>query len=45
MYLTGIGDEAGASLDAQIRATQALGWTTLEARVVEVPGLDRKSVV
>lgn len=44
MYLTGIGDEAGASLDAQIRATQALGWTSLEARVVEVPGFPRANL-
>lgn len=38
MILLGIGDEAGASLDAQIRATQTLGWKYLEARNVEVPG-------
>lgn len=38
MILTGIGDEAGSSLDAQIRATQELGWRWLEARNVEVPG-------
>jgi sugar phosphate isomerase/epimerase len=44
MYLTGIGDEAGASLDAQIRATQALGWTTIEARVVEVSGFPRANL-
>ncbi len=38
MILTGIGDEAGDALDAQIRATQELGWHALEARNVEVPG-------
>jgi sugar phosphate isomerase/epimerase len=44
MYLTGIGDEAGVSLDAQIRATQALGWKTLEARAVEVPGFPKANL-
>ncbi len=44
MYLTGIGDEAGASLDAQIRAARALGWHTLELRVVEVPGHPRANL-
>jgi len=38
MILTGITDEAGAALDAQIRATQALGWRALEARNVHVAG-------
>ena len=38
MTLTGIGDEAGPSLAAQIGATQELGWRWLEARNVEVPG-------
>lgn len=37
MILTGIGDEAGNTLEAQIRATQALGWHQLEMRGVEVP--------
>jgi sugar phosphate isomerase/epimerase len=41
MILMGIGDEAGASLDAQIRATRALGWQYLEGRVVEVPGFPK----
>lgn len=41
MMLMGIGDEAGANLDAQIRATQALGWKYLEGRVVEVPGFPK----
>ena len=36
MYLTGIADEAGADIDAQIKATQELGWTTIEGRNVQV---------
>jgi len=36
MYLTGIGDEAGALLDHQIAATRALGWRSIEARNVQV---------
>ena len=38
MVLTGIGDEAGASLEAQIKAMLALGWRHVEMRVVEIPG-------
>jgi sugar phosphate isomerase/epimerase len=38
MILTGIGDEAGANIDAQIKATCELGWKHLEMRLVEVPG-------
>ena len=38
MILTGIGDEAANSLDAQIRAVRDLGWNQLEMRGVEVPG-------
>ena len=38
MILTGIGDEAGPALDAQIRATQELDWRWIEARAVEVAG-------
>jgi sugar phosphate isomerase/epimerase len=38
MILTGIGDEAGELLETQIRATLELGWSTLEARNVTVPG-------
>ncbi len=41
MILTGIGDEAGNTLDAQIRATQALGWKHIEMRGVEVPGFPK----
>lgn len=36
--LTGITDEAGNALSAQIRATRELGWKHLEVRNVEVPG-------
>lgn len=38
MYLTGIADEAGTSIDVQIKATKELGWKHIEARMVEVPG-------
>ncbi len=38
MNLTGISDEAGPAIDIQIKATLALGWRQLEARVVEAPG-------
>lgn len=38
MYLTGIGDEAGTPIEAQIKALHELGWTFLEARNVGVTG-------
>ena len=38
MILTGIGDEAGVALDAQIKAARQLGWRHLELRTVEIPG-------
>jgi len=38
MYLTGIADEAGLPLEAQIQATLELGWKNIEARMVEVRG-------
>jgi sugar phosphate isomerase/epimerase len=41
MILTGIGDEAGNSIDAQIAATNELGWKHLEMRGVEVPGFPK----
>lgn len=41
MILTGIGDEAGANLDAQISAARELGWNCLEMRAVEVPGFSK----
>ncbi len=37
--LTGIADEAGASLDVQIAAHQELGWDSIESRVVEFAGV------
>jgi sugar phosphate isomerase/epimerase len=39
MKLTGIADEAGASLDVQIKAHQTLGWDSIEARVIEINGV------
>ncbi len=44
MILTGIGDEAGDLLEAQIAATQELGWRHLEARNVCVPGHPKANV-
>jgi sugar phosphate isomerase/epimerase len=41
MILTGIGDEAGAALGAQIEAARQLGWSHLEMRAVEVPGFPK----
>ncbi len=41
MILTGIGDEAGNSLSAQIGAVRELGWTQLEMRGVEVSGFPK----
>lgn len=41
MILTGIGDEAGVRLEAQIQAAHELGWNCLEMRAVEVPGFAR----
>ena len=41
MILTGIGDEAGNTIAAQIRAAQELGWKHLEIRGVEVPGFPK----
>lgn len=41
MILTGIGDEAGNTIDAQIAALQELGWKHIEARGVEVPGFKK----
>jgi sugar phosphate isomerase/epimerase len=38
MILTGIGDEAGNTIDTQITASKELGWKHLEMRGVEVPG-------
>lgn len=44
MYLTGIADEAGVSLDTQIRATRTLGWSCIEARQVGVPGFEAANI-
>ena len=44
MVLTGIGDEAGNSIDAQIAATKDLGWKHIEARGVEVPGFPKANL-
>ena len=44
MILTGIGDEAGNTLDAQIAATKELGWERIEARGVEVPGFPKTNI-
>jgi sugar phosphate isomerase/epimerase len=35
MYYTGFADEAGNSMDVQIRATLELGWSFIEARSVD----------
>jgi sugar phosphate isomerase/epimerase len=34
MYYSGFADEAGSSIDTQIRATQELGWSNIECRNV-----------
>ncbi|MDB6037495.1 MAG: Xylose isomerase [Verrucomicrobiales bacterium] len=38
---SGIGDEAGNSIDAQIQATKDLGWQNIEMRNVEVSGFPK----
>lgn len=35
MYYTGFADEAGNSIDVQIKATLALGWSNIESRGVD----------
>lgn len=44
MILTGIGDEAGNTIDAQIAATRELCWQHLEARGVEAPGFPKANL-
>lgn len=44
MILTGIGDEAGAPLAAQITAAQTLGWRQLEMRNVQMNGLPAMNI-
>jgi len=39
----GISDEAGNTLDAQIKAVQQLGWKQIEMRGVEVPGFSKSN--
>ena len=34
MYYTGFADEAGKDIETQIRATQELGWSNIEARKI-----------
>jgi sugar phosphate isomerase/epimerase len=41
MILTGIGDEAGNTIGAQLQVIQRLGWNQLEMRGVEVPGFPK----
>ena len=35
MFLTGFADEAGSSLDIQIKATKELGWKYIETRNID----------
>src|SRR5882762_8527249 len=44
MILTGIGDEAGNTIDAQIAATKELGWKSIEARGVEASGFPKANI-
>jgi sugar phosphate isomerase/epimerase len=44
MYLSGIADEAGSSIDTQIRATKELGWKHIEVRNVEVAGFPKANL-
>ncbi len=44
MILTGIGDEAGGTIDAQIAAAKELGWKQIEARGVEVTGFPKANI-
>jgi len=44
MVLTGIGDEAGNTIDAQIAATKELGWKHIEARGVEAAGFPKANL-
>jgi sugar phosphate isomerase/epimerase len=41
MHLTGVGDEAGNTIDGQIQATRELGWKFIEMRGVEVSGFPK----
>ncbi|MCX7871737.1 MAG: sugar phosphate isomerase/epimerase [Verrucomicrobiae bacterium] len=44
MILMGIADEAGASIDTQIKATRELTWKYIEMRNVEVPGYPKANL-
>jgi len=44
IQLTGIGDEAGSPLTAQIKATKTLGWRHIEMRNVQMPGFPAGNV-
>lgn len=44
MRLMGIADEAGASLEVQIKATKDLGWKDIEARNVEIEGFPKANL-
>lgn len=44
MILMGIGDEAGAKLDLQLKATKELGWKNIELRFAELPGFPKSNV-
>lgn len=44
MKLTGISDEAGDALAAQISAHQELGWDTIEARFLQIGEFEKGSI-
>ncbi len=44
MILCGIGDEAGNSLGSQIQASRELGWSHVEARNIQVPGVSKANL-
>jgi len=44
MNLMGIGDEAASAIGGQIRATEELGWKSIEMRGVEIPGHPKANI-
>ena len=44
MKLTGISDEAGSSIETQIRAHRELGWDSIEARFLSVGDFEKGSI-
>ena len=44
MKLTGISDEAGDALSAQIAAHKELGWDTIESRFLQIDDFDKGSI-